>query len=60
LKYKLTILNEDVDVTYLPTSYSTGVSPLPELCDDCYKILDDDGGGIILICGHGYHWYCYG
>ncbi|CAG8478634.1 12646_t:CDS:2, partial [Funneliformis caledonium] len=34
-----------VDVTCLPTGYSTGVPPLPELCDDCYKILDNDSSG---------------
>jgi hypothetical protein len=21
--------------------------------------LDDDGGGTVLICGHGFHWHCY-
>ncbi|CAG8771286.1 16723_t:CDS:2, partial [Funneliformis caledonium] len=40
--------------------YSTGVPPLPELYNDCYKKLDDDGGGTILICGHSFHWHCYG
>ena len=59
-KYKLTILNEDVDITCLPTGYSTRVPPLPELCDDCYKILDNDSSGTVLICGHGYYWHCYG
>ncbi|CAG8749060.1 14230_t:CDS:2, partial [Funneliformis caledonium] len=34
-----------VDVTCLPTGYSTRVPPLLELCDDYYKILDNDSGG---------------
>src|SRR5947207_1847270 len=43
----------------LPMSYSTGVPPLPELCDNCFKKLDDDGGGTVLICSHSFHWHCY-
>ncbi|CAG8698064.1 13657_t:CDS:2, partial [Funneliformis caledonium] len=45
LKYKLAVLNEEIDVMCLPIGYTTGVLLLPELCDDCYKKLDDDGSG---------------
>jgi hypothetical protein len=60
IKYKLAVLNEEVEVTCLPTGYSTGFPPSPGHCDDCHKNLDESGGGTVLICGHGFHWHCYG
>jgi hypothetical protein len=60
IKYKLAVSNEEVEVTCLPTGYSTGFPPSPDLCDDCHKNLDENGGGTVLICGHGFHWHCYG
>ena len=36
------------------------IPPSPGLCDDCHKNLDESGGGTVLICGHGFHWHCYG
>ncbi|RIB14631.1 hypothetical protein C2G38_2322171 [Gigaspora rosea] len=59
IKHKLKVLNEEVGVTHLPTGYSTGVPPLPFLCDNCYEALNDYNDGTVLICGHGYHWHCY-
>ncbi|RGB26430.1 hypothetical protein C1646_674802 [Rhizophagus diaphanus] len=35
---------KNVDTMCLPTSYSTGVPPLPELCNDCFNLLEDNGG----------------
>ena len=43
----------------LPINYSIRVSSLPELCDDCYKKLDDNSGGIELICDYDFYWHCY-
>src|SRR6266511_2950641 len=43
----------------LPINYSIRVSPLPKLCDDCYKKLDDNSGGIELICDYDFYWHCY-
>ncbi len=53
---QLATLGETVDLKYLPTGYSTNVSPLSDSCDHCHKKLDD---GEVLICGHGYHFECY-
>ena len=53
------MLNEEVDIIYLLTDYSIEVSLLSELYDDCYKKLDDDGSGTVLIFDHGFHWHCY-
>ncbi|RIB16837.1 hypothetical protein C2G38_1479581 [Gigaspora rosea] len=59
LKYKLAALNEEVDVMFLPTGYSTSVPPSQELCDNCFKPLSEKGDSTVLICGHGFHWHCY-
>ncbi|CAJ0825507.1 2709_t:CDS:2, partial [Entrophospora sp. SA101] len=32
-----------VEVRCLPTGYSAGFPPSPGLCDDCHKILDENG-----------------
>ncbi|CAG8591381.1 18632_t:CDS:2, partial [Gigaspora rosea] len=50
---------EDADIMCLPTGYSTSATPLSELCNDCYEILSENGGGTVLICGHSIHWHCY-
>ncbi|RIB29698.1 hypothetical protein C2G38_2295642 [Gigaspora rosea] len=40
--YQLATLNEEVDLQYLPTAYSTSHPPYPELCDCCGLPLSDD------------------
>ncbi|RIB13822.1 hypothetical protein C2G38_2196814 [Gigaspora rosea] len=55
--YYLTTLKEKVDTRHLPMAYSTSRPPSPELCDSCKLPLNHND--IVLICGHGYHTYCY-
>jgi len=59
LKYKLTVLNEEVDVICLPASYSIRVFSSLKLCNNCYKILNDNDGDIVLIYNYNFHWYYY-
>ncbi|RIB24963.1 hypothetical protein C2G38_2241710 [Gigaspora rosea] len=56
--YQLATLNEEVDLRYLPTAYSTSHPPHPELCDCCGLPLSDDNS-MVYVCGHGYHVACY-
>ena len=48
-----------LDLTQLPTGYSTAVVPSPNDCDHCNKPFDINNCGTALICGHAYHWTCY-
>ncbi|RIB02682.1 hypothetical protein C2G38_2149885 [Gigaspora rosea] len=56
--YNLPTLGE-IDITSMPTGYSTLFPPLFNNCDHCYKILNINDQTIILICGHGFHLECY-
>ncbi|RIB07132.1 hypothetical protein C2G38_2215363 [Gigaspora rosea] len=56
--YQLATLNEEVDLRYLPTAYSTSYPPHPKLCDCCGLPLSDDNS-MVYVCGHGYHVACY-
>ena len=49
----------EVDITSMPTGYSTQFPPSSNSCDNCSKILDLVNEGIVLRCGHGYHSECY-
>lgn len=48
-----------VDSTGMPAGYSTPFPPSSDSCDYCRNSLDIGNGGIVLICGHGYHSNCY-
>ncbi|RIB13033.1 hypothetical protein C2G38_2099406 [Gigaspora rosea] len=56
--YNLPTLGE-IDITSMPTGYSTLFLSLFNNCDHCYKILNINDQTIILICGHGFHLECY-
>ena len=56
--YNLSTLGR-VDSTSMPAGYSTPFSPSSDSCDYCRNSLDIGSGGIVLICGHGYHLNCY-
>ncbi|RIB30813.1 hypothetical protein C2G38_2151566 [Gigaspora rosea] len=56
--YQLATLNEEVDLRYLPTAYSTSHPLHHELCDCCGLPLSNDNS-MVYICSHGYHVACY-
>ncbi|RIB15622.1 hypothetical protein C2G38_2039216 [Gigaspora rosea] len=47
LKYKLAVLNEEVDLMFLSTGYSTSVPPSQGLCDNCFESLSEKGANNI-------------
>jgi hypothetical protein len=59
-KYKFITLG-DQGLSCLPAAYHTAHPPVPDACDHCHKKLSlcNDGEGMVLICGHGYHRDCY-
>jgi hypothetical protein len=58
LKYESLTMGT-LDLTQLPTGYSSAVVPSPDVCDHCKNPFDVKNGGTALICGHAYHWTCY-
>ena len=56
--YNLPILGK-VDSTGMPAGYSIPFPPSSNSCDYCHSSLEIGTGGLVLICGHGYHSDCY-
>jgi hypothetical protein len=61
-KYYFATLNNNVDLKSLPAGYHTSKPPSFNSCDHCNKKFKnfDEHEGVMLICGHAYHYRCYG
>jgi hypothetical protein len=62
-EYHLATLNENVKLQCIPAGYHSPKPPSNNnSCDYCnqrFKI-NDEYEGIMLICGHAYHYKCFG
>jgi hypothetical protein len=61
-QYKLPTLEETVDIKLLPSGYHTVHPPKLDQCDHCDKKFDQnipEDDGVVLICGHSYHYNCF-
>lgn len=57
--YRLPTFNVNIDVKFLPLAWSTGYSPKTHKYCDLEDCIETSKVGVILICGHAYHYECF-
>jgi len=57
--YRLPTFNANIDAKFLPLAWSTVCPPKTDKYCDLEDCIETNKVGVILICGHAYHYECF-
>ncbi|RIB08626.1 hypothetical protein C2G38_2270618 [Gigaspora rosea] len=58
-KYEFPILKTENEIDILPMAWNTSHIPHNDRCCDLEDCIDSCEVGLVLICGHAYHYECF-